>query len=289
MIASMTGFARRETSAEWGTLVCELRSVNHRFLEAGFRLPDELRAAEGELRARLTRQLRRGKIDCTITYRRPQGAGSALEVDPVALERVLAVVHIVARTLREPAAAVNALDVLRWPGVLREDGGSGEQLLAGAYAVFGVTLEELIAARAREGARLRELLEQRCTALEALVVGVRARLPEVQARMRTRLGERLAELTASVDAERVEQELALLLQRLDVDEELERLAGHISEVRRVIGASEPAGRRLDFLMQELNREANTLSSKSQDLETTRSAVDMKVLIEQMREQVQNAE
>src|SRR6266404_4239982 len=245
MIASMTGFARRETSGEWGTLVCELRGVNHRFLEAGFRLPDELRAAEGELRARLTRQLRRGKVDCTITYRRPQGAGSALEVDPVALEGGLAVVHVVAHTLREPAAAVNALDVLRWPGVLREDGGSGEQLLAAAYAVFGTTLEELIAARAREGARLRE-----------------------------RLNERLAELTASVEPERLEQELALLLQRLDVDEELERLAGHISEVRRVIGASEPAGRRLDFLMQELNREANTLSSKSQDLETTRSAVDM---------------
>jgi len=289
MIASMTGFARRETAGEWGTLVCELRSVNHRFLEAGFRLPDELRAAEGELRARLARQLRRGKVDCTITYRRAQGAGSALEVDPVALERVLAAVRVVAHSLREPAAAVNAVDVLRWPGVLREDGGSSEQLLAAAYAVFGATLEELIAARAREGARLRELLEQRCTALEALLVGVRARLPEVQARMRTRLNERLAELAASVDPERLEQELALLLQRLDVDEELERLAGHSSEVRRVIGASEPAGRRLDFLMQELNREANTLSSKSQDLETTRSAVDMKVLIEQMREQVQNAE
>jgi uncharacterized protein (TIGR00255 family) len=289
MIASMTGFARRETAGEWGTLVCELRSVNHRFLEAGFRLPDELRAAEGELRARLTRQLRRGKVDCTITFRRPQDAGSALEVDPVALERVLAAVRVVAHSLREPAAAVNAVDVLRWPGVLREDGGSSEQVLAGAYAVFGATLEELVAARAREGARLRELLEQRCTGVEALVAGVRARLPEVQARMRTRLKERLAELTASVDSERLEQELALLLQRLDVDEELERLAGHISEVRRVIGASEPAGRRLDFLMQELNREANTLSSKSQDLETTRSAVDMKVLIEQMREQVQNAE
>src|SRR5580704_7287024 len=288
MIASMTGFARRETSGSWGTLVCELRSVNDRFLEAGFRLPDELRAAEGELRARLTRQLRRGKVDCTITYRRPQDAGSALEVDPVALERVLAAVRVVAHSLREPAAAVNAVDVLRWPGVLRE-GGSSEQLLAAAYAVFGATLEELVAARAREGARLRELLEQRCTGVEALVAGVRARLPEVQARMRTRLHERLAELTASVDSERLEQELALLLQRLDVDEELERLAGHISEVRRVIGADEPAGRRLDFLMQELNREANTLSSKSQDLETTRSAVDMKVLIEQMREQVQNAE
>src|SRR5436309_106052 len=195
MIASMTGFARRETSGAFGTLVCELRSVNHRFLEAGFRLPDELRAAEGELRARLTRQLRRGKVDCTITYRRPPGPGGALEVDPVALERVLAAVHVVARTLREPAAAVNAVDVLRWPGVLREEGGGGEQLLAAAYAVFGATLEELAAARAREGARLRELLEQRCAGLEVLVAEVSARLPQLQARMRARLKERLAELT----------------------------------------------------------------------------------------------
>src|SRR3981081_3720280 len=131
MIASMTGFARRETAGEWGTLVCELRSVNHRFLEAGFRLPDELRAAEGELRARLTRQLRRGKVDCTLRYRRSQGAGGALEVDTAALERVLAAVHIVARTLREPAAAVNAVDGVRWPGGLREDGGTGGHARAG--------------------------------------------------------------------------------------------------------------------------------------------------------------
>jgi uncharacterized protein (TIGR00255 family) len=195
---------------------------------------------------------------------------------------------VVTRSVREPST-VNALDVLRWPGVLREDGSGAEQLLTVAYAVFGATLEELVAARAREGARLRELLQQRCASLEELVAGVRARLPEVQARVRARLDERLAELGASVERERIEQELALLLQRLDVDEELERLSGHIAEVRRVIDGSEPAGRRLDFLMQELNREANTLSSKSQDLETTRSAVDMKVLIEQMREQVQNAE
>jgi len=289
MIASMTGFARRETTGAWGTLVCELRSVNHRFLEAGFRLPDELRAAEGELRSRLMRQLRRGKVDCTITWRRPQGSTGALEVDAQALERVLAAVHIVARSLREPGAAVSALEVLRWPGVLREDGATGEQLLAAAGEVFAATLGELVAAREREGARLRELLEQRCAGLEALVAAVRARLPEMRARARTRLNERIAELTASIDPERLEQELALLLQRLDVDEELERLTGHIVEVRRVIGGGEPAGRRLDFLMQELNREANTLSSKSQDLETTRSAVDMKVLIEQMREQVQNAE
>jgi uncharacterized protein (TIGR00255 family) len=288
MIASMTGFARRESSGSWGTLVCELRSVNHRFLEAGFRLPDELRAAEGELRARLVRQVRRGKVDCTLQFRRPQGAGGALEVDTEALERLLAATEVVSRSLREPAT-VSALDVLRWPGVLREDSATGEQLLAAASAVFDATLEELVAARAREGARLRELLEQRCAQLEALVTGVQARLPEVHARVRARLDERLAELAASVDRERLEQELALLLQRLDVDEELERLSGHITEVRRVIAGSEPAGRRLDFLMQELNREANTLSSKSQDLETTRTAVDMKVLIEQMREQVQNAE
>jgi uncharacterized protein (TIGR00255 family) len=289
MIASMTGFARRETTGAWGTLVCELRSVNHRFLEAGFRLPDELRAAEGELRARLAKQLRRGKVDCTVSFRRAQGASNTLEVDPVALERVLAAVQEVERS-RLASGAVNALDVLRWPGVLREDGNSGgEELQAAAYAVFGATLDELIAARAREGARLRELLEQRCEGLEALVTAVRARLPEVQARVRARLTERVAELAASVDPERMEQELAIILQRLDVDEELERLTGHIAEVRRVIDGSEPAGRRLDFLMQELNREANTLSSKSQDLETTRAAVDMKVIIEQMREQVQNAE
>lgn len=288
MIASMTGFARREATGAWGTLVCELRSVNHRFLEAGLRLPDELRVAEGELRTRLAKQLRRGKVDCSINYRRPAGSAGALEIDSGALERLLAAVRLVAHTMPQ-AAAVNALDVLRWPGVVRDESAVGDELLAAAYAVFGATLDELVAARAREGLRLRELLERRCTGLETLVADVRARLPEVQARMRARLEERLAELAASADPERLEQELAILLQRLDVDEELERLSGHIAEVRRVIGGNEPAGRRLDFLMQELNREANTLSSKSQDLETTRSAVDMKVLIEQMREQVQNAE
>ncbi|MDB6088554.1 MAG: uncharacterized protein JWN85_1338 [Gammaproteobacteria bacterium] len=288
MIASMTGFARREISGSWGALVCELRSVNHRFLEAGYRLPDELRAAEGELRQRLAREIKRGKVDCSISYRRVQGAESALQVDPAALERLLAGVRNVARSL-PGNHTVNVLDVLRWPGVVRDESVAGEELLAAAHALFGSTLEDLVAARAREGQRLRELLEQRCTGLEALVAHVRTRLPEVHARVRTRLDERLAELKANIDQERLEQELALLLQRLDVDEELDRLAGHIVEIRRVIDGSEPAGRRLDFLMQELNREANTLSSKSQDLETTRSAVDMKVIIEQMREQVQNVE
>jgi uncharacterized protein (TIGR00255 family) len=288
MIASMTGFARREISGSWGALVCELRSVNHRFLESGFRLPDEVRAAEGELRQRLAREVKRGKVDCSITYRRAQGAETALEVDLAALDRLLASVRDIERTL-PGNHTVNVLDVLRWPGVLRDESDGRDELLKAAHALFGGTLEDLVAARAREGQRLRELLEQRCNGLEALVAHVRTRLPEVHARVRARLDERLAELKANVDQERLEQELAILLQRLDVDEELDRLTGHIAEIRRVIGGSEPAGRRLDFLMQELNREANTLSSKSQDLDTTRSAVDMKVIIEQMREQVQNVE
>ncbi len=287
MIASMTGFARREISGPWGTLVCELRSVNHRFLEAGFRLPDELRSAEGELRQHLARDVRRGKVDCSISYRRTQVSEAGLEVDGHALERLLARLKDIGRSF--PAQTVNLVDVLRWPGVLKEDTSAGEELMVATKALFGSTLEDLVAARAREGLRLKALLELRCTGLEDQVRQVRERLPEVQTRMRARLDERLKELTASVDQDRVEQELALLLQRLDVDEELDRLAGHIQEIRRVLAANEPAGRRLDFLMQELNREANTLSSKSQDLDTTRTAVDMKVLIEQMREQVQNAE
>jgi uncharacterized protein (TIGR00255 family) len=289
MIASMTGFARREASGSWGSLVCELRSVNHRFLESGFRLPDELRVIESELRQALMKELKRGKVDCSFNYRRAQGAETALEIDEAALNRVLARVREVASSLPDANRTVNVVDILRWPGVLRDDTSAGEELLIAARSLFSQTVTELASARAREGERLRELIEQRCTNLDGFVAQVRTRLPEVQVRIRERLNDRLAELKAQVDQDRLEQELAMLLQRLDVDEELDRLTGHIQEIRRVIGANEPAGRRLDFLMQELNREANTLSSKSQDLETTRAAVDMKVVIEQMREQVQNIE
>jgi uncharacterized protein (TIGR00255 family) len=284
----MTGFARREVSGPWGTLVCELRSVNHRFLEVGFRLPEELRQSESELRQQLAKQIKRGKVDCSISHRRGQGSDLTLEVDRQALDRLAARVRDVARLLPEKHS-VDVLDVLRWPGVLRDQSDAGEELLLAARRVFEETVVDLVAARAREGVRLRELIVQRCEALDVLVAQVRARLPEVHARVRSRLEDRVAELQVSIDRERLEQELALLLQRLDVDEELDRLTGHISEIRRVIAGTEPAGRRLDFLMQELNREANTLSSKSQDLETTRCAVDMKVVIEQMREQVQNIE
>jgi len=289
MIASMTGFARREASGPWGTLICELRSVNHRFLETGFRLPEELRSLEPELRQALMRELKRGKVDCTLTRRAALGGERALELDGQALQRLLVAARDVTDAMPPGASPGSALDVLRWPGIVRETSADAEELLAAARELVAAALGDLAAARAREGVRLGELIEQRCAALEGLVAQVRARLPEVHIRTRTRLNERLAELKAQVDQERLEQELALLLQRLDVDEELDRLRAHIAEIRRVIAGSEPAGRRLDFLMQELNREANTLSSKSQDLETTRAAVDMKVLIEQLREQVQNVE
>ncbi len=286
MIASMTGFARLERSGAFGTLVCEIRSVNHRFLDATVRLPDSCRALESDLRQTLAGELRRGKVDCIIQHRAP--TAGTLQVDEAALAPLLARSKQLAKLLPEQGR-VNVLELLRWPGVLREEQPDPEALSAAVRALFDEAVAQLGAARHREGQRLAELITQRCDALVALIAQVRARLPEVLARVRSRLEERLAELGGQLNQERIEQEIVLLLHRLDVAEELDRLTGHIEEARRTLVAPEAAGRRLDFLLQEFNREANTLSSKSQDLETTRIAVEMKVAIEQMREQVQNIE
>jgi uncharacterized protein (TIGR00255 family) len=287
MIASMTGFARRELAGPFGTLVCEIRSVNHRFLDASLRLPDSCRALEGELRAALSRELKRGKVDCTLHQRAAPG-GERFEIDQQALERLLARVRALVEQLPE-RSQVDVVELLRFPGVLREESLDSETLFQAARTLFGETLTELAQARLREGERLAALISQRCATLSVMVQSMRARLPEAQLRIRLRFQERLRELAAQIDQDRVEQEILLMLQRLDVAEELDRLSGHILETERTLAASDPAGRRLDFLLQEFNREANTLSSKSQDLETTRAAVEMKVLIEQMREQVQNIE
>jgi uncharacterized protein (TIGR00255 family) len=287
MIASMTGFARREVAGSWGTLTCELRSVNHRYLEPGFRLPEELRPLESDLRQLLAKGLKRGKVDCTMHLRGTLGAERELRIDAVALERVSGAVREVLAAL--PKATVDAVEVLRWPGVVEAAAPDSEALLAAGRSLFQQTLDDLGAMRSREGQRLGDLIEQRCAGLVTQVAQVRTRLPEIQQRVRTRLNEKIAELMAAVDRDRIEQEVVLQLQRIDVAEELDRLTGHIEETRRIMKSGEAAGRRLDFLMQELNREANTLASKSQDLDTTRITVDMKVLIEQMREQVQNVE
>ncbi len=293
MIHSMTGFARRETSGPWGQLTCEVRSVNHRYLEPGFRLPEELRGLEGELRQTLPKLLRRGKVDCTVHLRVTRGAERELQVDEATLARLLTrVCDIADRIPGIPlgrGVQVNPIDVLRWPGVLQDSAPDNDALTAAARALFTDSVRELVAMRAREGERLRDLVLQRCEALVGLIGSARAQLPELRDRARQRLQTRLAELGATVEATRFEQEVALLLQRADVDEELDRLDAHLAEIRRVLDGEEAGGRRLDFLMQELHREANTFSSKSQELDSTRLAVDMKVLIEQLREQVQNIE
>ena len=291
MIASMTGFARREATLPTGALVCELRSVNHRYLEAGLRLPEELRSLEGEFRAKLQKDLRRGKVDCTFSYRAGTQSDRQLEIDGAMLAQLKARLTEIAAAVPvgEVQPRVDLVDLLRFPGVLRESVTDNEPLLAAARALFAGAIRDLSAMRASEGARLADLITQRCDQLEALVARVRVRLPQVHALIRARFNERLGELRKDLDPDRLEQEIALLTQRLDVAEEMDRLAGHLTETRKIIASPEAAGRRLDFLMQEFNREANTLSSKSQDLETTRAAVDMKVLIEQMREQVQNIE
>jgi len=287
MIRSMTGFARRERHHPWGLLAWELKTVNHRYLEVGCRLPEEFRAAEADFRQAVSSAVRRGKVECSLHFR-PAAVAGALEIDVEVLAALTARAEQLAAQAG-PAARIEVLDLLRWPGVVRDQSRDSAALIAAAQALLGEALIDLARFRDSEGGRLREALEQRCDGLMEIVGRVADRLPEVRARMRAKLLDRVAQLTADVDHDRLEQELAILAQRLDVDEELDRLRGHVAEVRKAFAGQEPAGRRLDFLMQELNREANTLSSKSQDIETTRAAVDMKVLIEQMREQVQNIE
>ena len=287
MIRSMTGFARRERQFPWGLLAWELKTVNHRFLEMGCRLPEEFRVGEAEFRQAIAASVRRGKIECSLHFR-PAVTAGAFEVDAALLSSVLQrAVEIAAQA--GAAARIDALELLRWPGVIRDGTRDHAPMIAAAHTLLTDALAELARSRDSEGARLRDALEQRCAGLIEFTARVTDRLPEVRARMRTKLLERIAQLMIDVDHERLEQELAILAQRLDVDEEIDRLRGHVTEVRKTLAGEEAAGRRLDFLMQELNREANTLSSKSQDIETTRAAVDMKVLIEQMREQVQNIE
>ena len=287
MIRSMTGFARRECQFPWGLLAWELKTVNHRFLEMTCRLPEEFRVAEVEFRQSIAASVRRGKVECSL-HIRPAVIAGALEVDAELLSSLTQRAQQIA-SQAGAAARIDALDLLRWPGVIRDSTRDHTPMIAAAHALLADALAELARFRDSEGSRLRDALELRCAGLIELSGRVTERLPEVRTRMRAKLLERVAQLVSEVDNMRLEQELAILAQRLDIDEEIDRLRGHVTEVRKTFTGQEPAGRRLDFLMQELNREANTLSSKSQDMETTRAAVDMKVLIEQIREQVQNIE
>jgi uncharacterized protein (TIGR00255 family) len=288
MIRSMTGFARRERQLEVGLLGWELRSVNHRFLEPRFRLPEELRVFENEFRALLGARIARGKIDCVLRFERSTSSAETLRIDRDLARQVAAAATDVGEFVDRPAP-VDPLDVLAWPGVVQSEALDLAPLVTAAKAGFEEALDELIAMREREGKRLANLLQARCAAIEQLAATVRARVPEIHARLREKLLARLAEAGVEADHNRLEQELVLLAQKLDIAEELDRLGSHVTATRAALGRREAVGRRLDFLMQELNREANTLGSKSQDSATTQAAVELKVLIEQMREQVQNVE
>jgi len=288
MIRSMTAFARQQTHGEFGELTWEIRSVNHRFLEATVRLPEELRGIEPAVRERVSARLGRGKVECNLRLKTGSAAATELQVNERLVEQILSAADKMAHRLHS-SHQLSIMDILRWPGVIETAERDFNPVQEAALALLDQGLAGLLEAREREGARLAELIEQRVQGMHTQVATARERMPQVIDAVRERLRTRLAELADSLDQERVEQEMALLAQRLDVDEEMDRLRTHLEEVSRVLGQDEPVGRRLDFLMQELNREANTLGSKSADSDTTAISVEMKVLIEQMREQVQNIE
>jgi uncharacterized protein (TIGR00255 family) len=284
----MTAFARSERTDEWGTAYWELRSVNNRYLDVAPRLPEEVRAVESTVRERVRARLARGKVDCTLRLSLGASRDAHLDLDLDLARRVADATREIDGLLHDPAR-VSAIDVLRWPGVVRTQSPDVDALGRAVLELLDLALDELVTSREREGQHIAGLLAQRCDEIAAITVAVRKRLPEILEGCRQRLRERLTELVEQLNEERIEQEIAMVAQKTDVAEELDRLDAHVREVRRVLDKEEPAGRRLDFLMQELNREANTLGSKSIDTETTRASVDLKVLIEQMREQIQNVE
>lgn len=286
MIRSMTAYAGGERVTPWGTLGCELRSVNHRFLEVGVRLPEDLRALEPQLRERVSARISRGKLDLVMRLRAPEAATS-LAVDEALVEQL----GELAQRLqpRFPLLQVGFIDLLQYPGVLRAEAADAAALQAEALALLEQTLDGFVQAREREGQKLAEAISERVDGVERIARDVHVLIPAIRDGQRAKLAARLADLPHPVDPGRAEQELVLWLQKLDVDEELDRLGSHITEIRRVLKQREPVGRRLDFLLQEFNREANTLGSKSVDSRTSNAAVELKVLIDQIREQVQNIE
>ncbi|MEM7277816.1 MAG: YicC/YloC family endoribonuclease [Pseudomonadota bacterium] len=288
MVRSMTGFARATQSTEAGELSCELRAVNHRYLDTQVRLPEELRAAEPEFKTQLAANISRGKLECSIYLKRSGASSGRQQLNQDAIASLKQSLTELAGSM-DGLKPVSPLEVLRWPGVLEDIPVESEALRAHADAILAEATEAFNRMREREGERLAQMLRERLEAIAVIAKDVRARRPEVIAAMRTKLQDRISSLAVDADPARLATEVALLSQKLDVDEELDRLDSHLIEINDVLGRDEPIGRRLDFLMQELNREANTLASKAADAATTNGSVDLKVLIEQMREQIQNIE
>jgi len=288
MAKSMTAFARQEQVKDWGALTLELRSVNHRYLDVSLRLPDDFRSLESKIREKISAKLTRGKVDVGLRFSRAETSRGKILIDKELVQQVVDASREIDHIIYNPNA-VSSLDILRWPGVIKMPELNSEELSTALFELFDVTLNDLIASREREGEKLAVLIQQRCESITDVISKVKKRLPEIMNIWREKLVARIQDAGIEVDESRLEQELVVIAQKTDVDEELDRLATHIEEVERVLKDKKPIGRRLDFLMQELNREANTLGSKSIDTETTKASVDLKVLIEQMREQIQNIE
>jgi len=287
MTRSMTAFSRQESQHHWGTLVWEIRSVNHRYLEPNFRLPDTLREIEPILRETLRKQLSRGKVDCSLRLELAKQQQHISINQDKASQLINAAQEL--NALCPAAQPIDTLEILRWPGVMQEGELDINDVKQQALTLFNLALNDLNSARKREGAELATLIQQRLDTINTVVADVRSKMPAIIAQQKNLMLTRVNELQIELEPMRIEQEIALLAQKADVAEELDRLDTHVQEVKRQLKQTGVKGRRLDFLMQELNREANTLSSKEIVVDTTNSAVELKVLIEQMREQIQNIE
>jgi uncharacterized protein (TIGR00255 family) len=288
MIFSMTGYAAQEKSLDNATLILELRAVNSRYLDLHFKLDDNLRSLEPLMRELIGEQLSRGKIECKLNLMARTTTLQAAQIDPAMLQQ-LAAMQATAQQHFPQSRELSVADILRWPGVLISEAGGESKLAEELKALLQEGLQALNASRAREGEKLKALILERLVQIEQLVETVKPLLPTLTQEYQAKLEAKLNDSLKSLDPERLAQELVLFAQRIDVDEELSRLTAHISEVKRILNSDAPAGKRLDFLMQELNREANTLGSKSVAVETTKVSMELKVLIEQMREQIQNIE
>ncbi len=287
MIYSMTAFARSEVKKDWGTAVWEIRSVNQRYLETYFRLPEQFRSLEPVLRERFRKRLQRGKVECALRFTANDSAVTKLNLNEQLAKQVLHAADWVQS--HGQSTGVNPLDVLKWPGVIASEEADMDAIQADMLEGLDKAMNDFIAARGAEGETLKSLIEQRLDAIEVEAEKVAQRMPEILTWQREKIQARFEEAKLELDAARVEQEMILLAQKVDVAEELDRLNSHVAETRKILKKGGACGRRLDFMMQEFNRESNTLGSKSISTEITQSAVELKVLIEQMREQIQNIE
>ncbi len=288
MTKSMTAFARVQQSLDEGELVWELRSVNQRFLELYFKIPEDFRASESRFREILQHRLKRGKVECFLRFRASVEQSESINVNLQQAKSLVSACQEINNILHQPSE-VDPIEILQWPGVVQESKFEMKPVLDASVLALNAALDELIVNREREGSRMRELLLRRCASIQKIVNKTRKKMPEIQARYQQKIRERLAALELEVNHDRLEQELVHMAQKMDVDEEIDRLDSHLKELNDVLNRDEAVGRRLDFLMQELNREANTLGSKSADISSTNASVELKVLIEQMREQIQNIE